>query len=143
MLKMMKFSELNTKLQNLVKVIGALMFLSPLLITCVKKSVPYIKFVIAGPELVENVDELKKSLFVLTGVVAANSTDLNNNEYYLYFNKERVIGRIKVTKSGNKYIFVPSEGVGERAFSVNYNDDMKHWYFIDFTGAYKQLYEIK
>lgn len=136
----MKFNELNDKLQVAVKFIAAILFLTPLLITCVKNSMPYVKFVITGPILVENVDELKKSVFVLTGVVASDLKDIDDNEYYITIDGDKLLGRIKTTESGNNYIFIPSNDVGERTFIVNYNKDKERWYYVDFDGNYTEIY---
>lgn len=133
------YSKLEGWAKRLIAIAAILTALSPIISGTIKVSKKYVKFVIEGPQLVEDISELKNSLYVLTGVVAANMPYVDNNEYYLYLNNRKVIGRIKVATSGDLYVFVPDDEMGEKTFAVNYNKDRDHYYFIDFSGRYIEL----
>jgi hypothetical protein len=129
-----KFKDLNDKLQLAIKIVGALIFLSPLVITTIKKSVPYIQFVIKGPELVENVQELKRGLLVATAGVSANMETIDSTIYKIYWRGHEYKGILSKSKSGIIYVSVRDGEIGEQMFAASYDNKWFQWYFIDFDG---------
>ena len=136
-----KFKNLNEKLQLLIKIVGALIFLSPLIITGVKKTVPYLQFVAKGPELVNNVRELKSGLLVATAAAFANMEDVDSTIYIIHWKDHTYRGRLSKTKSGNVYVAVRDGEIGEQLFAAAYDYKWFSWYFIDFEGNRVDLIE--
>ena len=133
------FNSLERWVKRIIAIVAILTALSPILTSTIKVSKKYVRFVLDGPELLNDIQELKSSLFVLTGVVPASLEDVDDNEYYLYLGGVRIEGRIKRTISGDLYVFIPDEEMGEKAFSVVYHNDRSEYYFIDFSGKYIPL----
>ena len=134
-----KIKGLNVKLQIVIGFMIAIGFFYPIVKNLFQEGKPYIEFVERGPELVKSVDELRESLFVLTGVIASDLPSIDSCEYSIEWHGNEMTGRIKSTRSGNIYVFIPTETVGERTFILNYNKDTKRWFFIDFDGHYVEL----
>lgn len=131
--------KLTDKLQAYYKIIGLLIFFAPIIVTGIKKSIPYFYFVAHGPELVTNVEELKQSLLVANGALSANSVNVDSVVYKANWRGHEYTARLKRMKSGDVYAFLQNGELGERCFIASCNKDKTHWYFIDFDGVYVKL----
>ncbi len=132
MLKLIK--NLNDKLQLPIKIIGTIVFFIPMIFGAVKFCKPYVISISRIPHIDSTVTELRNSLYVLTGVVASELNGNDSTEYTVIWKGKEITARLKPTESGNVYVFLPDNAVGERTFIANYNYDTKKYYFADFKG---------
>ncbi len=138
-MKIPKFKDLNNKLQSAVKVITAVVFLSPFIITGAKKTVPYMQFVAKGPELVSNVAELKRGLLTVTGALADNAEFVDSITYNVEWRGHKYTGRLKRMKTGDIYVFLKDGEIGEQVFLAIYHMGTGKYHFIDFDGNYVKI----
>lgn len=134
-----KFKNLNEKLQLAIKIVGAFIFLSPLIITGIKNAVPYLQFVVKGPELVSNVQELKRGLLTVTGALADNAEFVDSILYSIEWRDHKYTGRLKRMKTGDIYVFLKDGEVGEQVFLAIYHRGTSKYHFIDFDGNYIKI----
>ena len=126
------YNELNNKVQKYIKIVSTLVIITPSIIVGVKKSIPYINFVIKGPELVNNVSELKEALLLTNSILSANLECVDSTEYKVNWKDHLYRGKLKSTKSGN--VFLRDGIIGVQSFAASYDNDNCKWYFIDFDG---------
>lgn len=135
-----KLKSLNEKLQPVIKLVGAIVFLTPLIWTGIKKSVPYFQFVVKGPELVSNVEELKRSLLTITGAFADNSISIDSTEIYVAtWRNHKYKARLKRMKTKDVYVFLKDGEMGETSFLAIYHHGTNTWNFIDHDGVWITL----
>ena len=137
------FNQLESWAKRIIAIVAIIAGLSPVLASVYKVSKKYLAFIKDGPELILDIEELKNSMYVLTGVVAAELNNVDEFIYYAYWMDQKITGRIKVTSSGNKYVFISDDVIGERCFSVYLNQDTDTYHFYDFSGNYIPLIKIQ
>ena len=137
--KKSKVKYLNERLQPVIKLVGAIVFLTPLIWTGIKNVVPYIEFVNKGPELISSVKELEDALLVTTGALSANAEKIDSTIYKATWRGVEHTAIIRRMRSGDIYIFIQNGHIGERVFKADRNIDRGYWSFTDFYGEYVKL----
>lgn len=133
------YNKLEKRARVLVSVLGILAILTPVLKDVFNISKGYVSFILNGPALVDEVDELSNALFTITGIASSALPLVDNNVYYAKWKGDIIEGRVKMTKSGNLYVFIPDDLTGERCFAAYLNHDTGDYHFYDFDGNYISL----